>query len=114
MGANLGVEKSLDAARTSEYATLSSEDLMNREYHKWYSLSLGRDMELLLFGHAGRPVIVFPTSMGRFFDYENRNMIGIVGDQYERGLNSGFLRRFGGCGKPVQQGSSSCGACGSA
>ena len=29
-------------------------------------------MELLVFGHGGTPVIVFPTSMGRFFDYENR------------------------------------------
>ena len=54
---------------------------MNREYHKWYSPSLSRDMELLVLGHAGMPVIVFPTSMGRFFHYENRNMIGIIGDQ---------------------------------
>ncbi|MGD8805869.1 MAG: esterase, partial [Chloroflexota bacterium] len=26
---------------------------MKREYHRWYSPSLGRDMELLIFGHAG-------------------------------------------------------------
>ena len=37
---------------------------MNREYHKWYSPRLGRDMELLVFGHAGLPVLVFPTSGG--------------------------------------------------
>ncbi|HEV1284699.1 MAG TPA: alpha/beta fold hydrolase, partial [Bryobacteraceae bacterium] len=63
---------------------------MNREYHKWYSPSLGRDMELLVFGHAGLPVIVFPTSMGRFFDYENRQMISIIGDRYERGQIQAF------------------------
>lgn len=63
---------------------------MNREYHKWHSPSLGRDMELLVFGHAGPPVLVFPTSMGRFFDYENRNMIGIIGDKYERGEIQAF------------------------
>jgi esterase/lipase superfamily enzyme len=63
---------------------------MNREYHKWYSPSLGRDMELLVFGHAGLPVIVFPTSMGRFFDYENRHMISIIGEQYERGQIQAF------------------------
>ena len=40
-------------------------------------------MELLVFGRGGMPVIVFPTSMGRFFDYENRNMIGVIGDRYE-------------------------------
>ncbi len=32
---------------------------MNREYHKWYSPSLGRDMELLLYGHGGTPMLVF-------------------------------------------------------
>jgi esterase/lipase superfamily enzyme len=63
---------------------------MNREYHKWFSPSLGRDMELLVFGHAGTPVIVFPTSMGRFFDYENRHMISIIGDQYEHGQIQAF------------------------
>jgi len=33
-------------------------------------------MELLVFGHAGVPMIVFPTSMGRFFEYSDRGMIG--------------------------------------
>ena len=46
---------------------------MNREYHKWYSPSLGQNMELRVFGRAGRPYIVFPTSSGRFFDFENNN-----------------------------------------
>jgi len=32
-------------------------------------------MELLVFGHAGTPVLVFPTSKGRFFDYEDRGMV---------------------------------------
>ena len=63
---------------------------MNREYHKWYSPTLGRDMEMLIFGHAGTPTIVFPTSMGRFFDYENRNMISVIGDKYDRGEIQAF------------------------
>lgn len=58
---------------------------MNREYLKWYSPALGRDMELLIFGHGGTPYIVFPTSMGRFFDYENRGMIDAIRDKYEGG-----------------------------
>ena len=28
---------------------------MNREYRKWQSVRLGREMELLVFGHAGPP-----------------------------------------------------------
>lgn len=63
---------------------------MNREYHKWYSAALRRDMELLVFGAAGTPLVVFPTSMGRFFDYENRRMISVIGDRYEQGQLQAF------------------------
>jgi esterase/lipase superfamily enzyme len=63
---------------------------MNREYHRWYSSSLGRDMELLLFGHGGLPLLVFPSSMGRFFEYEDRGMIGAVSNQFEEGRIQAF------------------------
>jgi esterase/lipase superfamily enzyme len=63
---------------------------MNREYHKWYSNALRRDMELLVFGHAGVPLLVFPTSMGRFFDYEARGMIGAIAHKYENGAFQAF------------------------
>ena len=58
---------------------------MNREYHKGYSQELHRDMEALVFGHAGMPVLVFPTSMGKFFEYEDRGMIGTLAPKIERG-----------------------------
>jgi esterase/lipase superfamily enzyme len=58
---------------------------MNREYHKWHSPRLGRDMELLVFGHAGLPVMVFPTSGGRFYEFEDRGMIGAVANRVEAG-----------------------------
>ena len=44
---------------------------MNREYHRWYSERLHREMELLVFGHGGAKVLVFPTRDGRFYEYEN-------------------------------------------
>ena len=47
-------------------------------------------MELLAYGHAGMPLIAFPTSMGRFYDYEDRQMIGAVGYQYDAGRLQGF------------------------
>jgi len=62
---------------------------MNREYHRWFSPALGRDMELLLFGHAGTPTLVFPSSKGRFFEYEDRAMIHAV-DAYEQGRRMAF------------------------
>jgi esterase/lipase superfamily enzyme len=58
---------------------------MHREYHKWYSPRLGRDMELLIYGHAGARVLVFPTSQGRFYEYEDRGMVDNLGNQIENG-----------------------------
>jgi esterase/lipase superfamily enzyme len=58
---------------------------MNREYHRWYSPSLNRDMELLVFGHAGARVLVFPTSQGKFYEWEDRGMITTLGEHLERG-----------------------------
>lgn len=63
---------------------------MQREYQTWYSPALDRNMEMLVFGHGGTPMLVFPTSMGRFYDYENRNMIGVIGQRYA----SGHLQAF--------------------
>ena len=58
---------------------------MNREQASWSSPILGRKMELLWFGHAGRPMIWFPTSQGRFYQYEDFGLIGAVGDLIEAG-----------------------------
>lgn len=58
---------------------------MHRAHHKWHSRSLGRDMDLLVFGHAGPPMIVFPSSMGAFFEYEDQGMVGAVAEKLAHG-----------------------------
>jgi len=58
---------------------------MNREYHRWHSPSLGRDMELLIFGHAGARLLVFPTSMGKFYEWEDRSMAAALSEPLENG-----------------------------
>lgn len=58
---------------------------MNREYHKWWSPNLNRDMELLIFGHAGAKVLVFPTRGGRFFEYEHMRMVDKLRDKIDNG-----------------------------
>jgi len=63
---------------------------MNREYLKGFSQELHRDMEMLVFGHAGSPLMVFPTSMGRFFEYEDRGMVGTLAGK----IDSGELQIF--------------------
>jgi esterase/lipase superfamily enzyme len=42
-------------------------------------------MELLVFGHAGFPVVVFPTSDGRFYEYEERGMVQALAPKIDRG-----------------------------
>lgn len=58
---------------------------MNREYHRWYSERLHRDMEVLLFGHAGEPVLILPTSKGRFYQAEDFGLIGAIEDRIQAG-----------------------------
>ena len=58
---------------------------MQREYHKWHSPILGKEMELLLFGTAGRPVIAFPTSFGRFYQNEDFSLVNTLSERFDAG-----------------------------
>jgi len=63
---------------------------MNREYHKWWSWRLNREMELLVFGHAGAKVLVFPTRDGRFWEYEQLRMPTAIRHK----IDAGHLQLF--------------------
>ena len=69
---------------TMAASTITSTD-MQRDYIKEFSPSLGRDMELLHFGHAGRTLLVFPTSQGRFYQWEDFGLVGGISDFIESG-----------------------------
>jgi esterase/lipase superfamily enzyme len=58
---------------------------MEIKYHKFFSRSLGQDFELKSYGSSGKPIMAFPTSGGRFHDYEDRGMIGAAAEFIERG-----------------------------
>ena len=51
---------------------------MHIEEHRWHSPQLERGMSLKIYGHWGRPLIVFPCSRGRYFDYEGMGMIDAI------------------------------------
>jgi esterase/lipase superfamily enzyme len=51
---------------------------MQEEYRKWYSNNLSSDLELLVFGHSGYPVLLFPTSMGRYYENKDFKMIDSI------------------------------------
>jgi len=61
---------------------------MHREYHRWFSPRLQRDMELLVFGHDGAKVLVFPTRDGRFHEYEDLRIVNSLSDK----INAGHLQ----------------------
>jgi esterase/lipase superfamily enzyme len=48
---------------------------MKREYRTIASEAWGRPVEILVYGTKGKPLIVFPSQEGRFYDYENFGMI---------------------------------------
>jgi esterase/lipase superfamily enzyme len=58
---------------------------MNREYHVWFSSKLNRPMEFLWFGHSGRPLLIFPTSGGRFHEAEDFGLIDSLRDKIDAG-----------------------------
>ncbi len=58
---------------------------MEIEYHKWFSHNLNQEMELKVYGQAGKPLLIFPPQSGRFFDYENFGMIRAIQQWIDEG-----------------------------
>ncbi len=58
---------------------------MHSRHEKIYSPSIGREIELLTFGHYGQPVIAFPSGGGQFFDFESNGMVGVLSPWIESG-----------------------------
>ncbi|MCI9310034.1 MAG: esterase family protein [Lawsonibacter sp.] len=58
---------------------------MKTEYLTDYSPALGRDMECMVYGHAGRPVLYIPCQDGRFFDFGDFHMAETLAPWIESG-----------------------------
>lgn len=58
---------------------------MKKSYFQWYSPALGKDMALNVYGHGGKPVIVFPSSGGSYYEYEDFGMVGCIENEIESG-----------------------------
>ncbi len=59
---------------------------MKEQHHRWYSQQLGREMDMLVFGEKGFPVILFPTSMGRYYENKDFQLIESASWFVERGF----------------------------
>lgn len=58
---------------------------MDIQYHHHYSGSLNREMSFKVYGHGGKPMVVFPSSGGSFFEYEDFGMIEACRDFIDAG-----------------------------
>jgi esterase/lipase superfamily enzyme len=58
---------------------------MQVERHRWHSPALGQEMECEVHGHAGRPVLAFPSQDGRMGDFAAFGMVGACGEIIEAG-----------------------------
>lgn len=47
-------------------------------------------MEMLVFGHGGSRMLVFPTSLGKYYEWEDRGMIATLQHQ----IDNGWLQIF--------------------
>ena len=58
---------------------------MHFERHVWLSRNLGHDMEVLVYGHAGQPLVCFPSQDGRAGDWAGFGMVDACADLIEAG-----------------------------
>ncbi|RMG22308.1 MAG: abhydrolase domain-containing 18 [Bacteroidetes bacterium] len=59
---------------------------MKETYHQWYSQYISREFRMLEFGHAGFPLILFPTSMGHYYENKDFKLIESARWFIEQGL----------------------------
>lgn len=58
---------------------------MYTKYYKDYSPTLQREMEFKVYGHAGKPCLVFSAQNGNFYDFENFGMVNCISNYIEEG-----------------------------
>jgi len=58
---------------------------MERRTTAWYSQNLGMEMPLVAYGHAGYPLLMFPTAAADFLEYERFHLIDAISPLIEAG-----------------------------
>jgi len=58
---------------------------MERRTTAWYSQNLGMEMPLVAYGHAGYPLLMFPTAAADFLEYERFHLIDAISHLIEAG-----------------------------
>lgn len=59
---------------------------MTEHYHKWFSQYIGQEFEMLVFGTAGIPVVLFPPEKERYFSAKDNGLISSAANLLEQEL----------------------------
>ena len=59
---------------------------MRRDTTSWYSHNLGMEMPLVAYGHAGYPLLMFPTAAADYLEYERFLLVDAIKPFIEAGL----------------------------
>ncbi len=59
---------------------------MRRDTTSWFSHNLGMEMPLVAYGHAGYPLLMFPTAAADYLEYERFLLINAIKPFIENGL----------------------------
>jgi len=63
---------------------------LHEEYRSYYSHHLGRNIEMLVYGNWGYPILVFPTTMGRFYEARDFKLTDAVSGH----INAGRVKLY--------------------
>lgn len=59
---------------------------MRRDTTVWFSDNLGMEMPLVAYGHAGQPLLMFPTAAADYLEYERFDLVDAIKDFIDAGL----------------------------
>src|SRR5687767_711669 len=63
---------------------------MQRRTTSWYSANLNMEMPLVSYGHAGPPLLMFPTAAADYLEYERFHLV----DAIKQFLDAGKVRAY--------------------
>ncbi|MGB7924089.1 MAG: alpha/beta hydrolase-fold protein [Pyrinomonadaceae bacterium] len=63
---------------------------MERRTSAWFSQNLGMEMPIVAYGHAGPPLLMFPTAAADYLEYERFQLI----DAIKHHIEAGRLRAY--------------------
>ncbi len=58
---------------------------MHKEIHHWYSPNLNQEMPVVVYGHYGHPLLMFPTAAADCEEYERFGLIEAIAEHIDSG-----------------------------